>query len=221
MAKLLHILDTTPGLGIPSGIIFLPGRKLPIPGLEWAPSTWLTKHLHPHRLYRPVKQAATLMKDGALVQFPGIVLHCPIKPVEKPEFWFPVHESMHKLFKVRADIEVQEWDRFWREQVTGSQGSDPAIIMCTGETRDKWEVGVLVKSIGFLRLGEIRRVEILCRVWIRLETNPRIYSDWISNMQKNADQVMFGERLSDQQDWCVGGTTVSTMCESVRRPYRL
>lgn len=94
------------------------------------------------------------MKDGALVQFPGIALHCPIKPVEKPEFWFPVHETMHKLFKVRADAEAHDWNRFWQTEVSSVQGAKSAIIMCTGDTRGRWDVGMLVRSKGFLRLGE-------------------------------------------------------------------
>ena len=199
MAKFLHMLDATPGLGIPSGIIFLPGSKLSIEGFEWAPSTWLTKHLHPHRLFDPAGQAATLMRDGAHVRFPGILLHCPNKAVEKPTFWFPVHESMHKWLKVKVDIDPEGWTQFW-EDASCLESPEPAIIMCNGDTRDKWEVGVLVKSKGFLKKGEIRRVEVLSRIWIRLETNPKIISDSISNMQKHSDHVMFGERLDVQQE---------------------
>ena len=213
MAEFLHMLDATPGLGIPSGIIFLPGSKLSIEGFEWAPSTWLTKHLHPHRLFDPVGQAATLMRDGALVRFPGILLHCPKKGVEGSTFWFPVHESMHKWFKVKVDVEPEKWTQFWQDASCPSS-PDPAIIMCNGDARDKWEVGVLVRSKGFLKKGEIRLVEILSRVWIRLETNPTVINGCISNMQKHSDHVMFGERLDAQQEWCVGGRPAGSLCDS-------
>jgi hypothetical protein len=206
MAKLLQLLDNTPGLGIPSGIIFLPPPKLSIPGLGWAPSTWLTKQQRPYPLFRPLKRTATIMKDGLLVQFPGIVLHCPTKIVSEPRFWFPVHQSMHKWYKVRAYTETidMDWAHFWKTEVSCPQCAEPAIIMCNGDMRDKWEAGVLVKSQGFLRQGEIRRVEFLCRVSIRLETNPGKIQELISRWHKH-DEVIFGERLDDQQEWCVGG----------------
>lgn len=63
---------------------------------------------------------------------------------------------------------------------------------------------------------EIRRVEILCRLWIRLETNPKVKSDWITNLQRNSDQVMFGERLDDHQEWCVGGRPAVVPAKSSR-----
>jgi hypothetical protein len=106
---------------------------------------------------------------------------------------------MHKWFKVKVDIDPEGWTQFW-EDASCLESPEPAIIMCNGDTRDKWEVGVLVKSKGFLKKGEIRRVEVLSRIWIRLETNPKIISDSISNMQKHSDHVMFGERLDVQQE---------------------
>lgn len=216
MAMFLQMLDTTPGLGIPSGLIFLPGSKLSVEGFEWAPSTWLTKHLHPHKLLSPIGQAATLMRGGALVRFPGILLHCPNKGVEQSTFWFPVHESMHKWFKVKVDVKPERWAQFWQGASCpdNPDNPEPAIILCNGDARNKWEVGVLVKSNGFLRRGEIRLVELLSRVWIRLETNPKVISDWISNMQKHSDHVMFGERLGFQQEWCVGGRPAVSPCNS-------
>ena len=145
------------------------------------------------------------MKHGALVQFPGIILHCPTKPVKALRFWFPVHQSMHKWYKVLVDTDGKNWDSFWQKEVCCTQCAGPCIIMCDGNTRDRWEVGVLCRNKGTLRQGEIRWVQILCRVWIRLETNPRIISDLICGMQAESDQVMFGERLDDQQEWCVDG----------------
>ncbi|KAG9233545.1 hypothetical protein BJ875DRAFT_463895 [Amylocarpus encephaloides] len=203
MVKFLDLLDKTPGLGIPSGIIFLPRPRLPIPGYRWAPTTWLTKQLHPYPLFRPLRKTATIMKHGALVQFPGIILHVPPKPVEAPKFWFPVHQCMHKWYKVLVDTEGKNWDNFWQNEVC-TEKIGPSIILCNGKTRDRWEVGVLVKNKGTLRQGEIRWVQILCRIWIRLETNPLIINQLICEMQAHGDQVMFGERL-EEQEWCVDG----------------
>ena len=57
MVKLLDLIDQTPSLGVPSGIIFLPPSPFPedvaeAKGYSWAPSTWLMKQVRlPSRIW--------------------------------------------------------------------------------------------------------------------------------------------------------------------------
>jgi hypothetical protein len=104
MVKLLDLLDATPGLGAPSGIIFLLPPKLRIEGIDetqrygWAPSTWPPKHPHPyHQHFHPSRQTVPIMKQGLFVEFIGLVLHCPNIRVEQCKFLGhspPMHARM-------------------------------------------------------------------------------------------------------------------------------
>jgi hypothetical protein len=208
MAKLLDLMDTTPGLGIPSGIIFLPSPKLMLEGVpetkgyKWAPRTWLSMQAHPYPLYRPLRKPGTMGNHGLLVEFPGLILHCLGASIRKRKFWVPVDQDLHKWFKVVAQQEETDWQAF-AEQVC--MGTEPTIIMSIPNPRDEWSVGVLVKTKGTLRDGEVLWVEILCRVWLRLETNPDIIKYLVGKFRENSEGMLFGSRL-EQQEWCIDGT---------------
>lgn len=209
MVKFLDLLDATPGLGIPSGIIFLPPPKLRIKGIDetkgygWAPATWLTKQSKTYPLFRPLKQTASIMKRGLLVEFPGLILHCPNTPIQENKFWVSVHQCMHKWFKVVADIQDKEWNRFWESNI--SPYSELSIIMSTQFPRERWEVGILAKTKGKLSHGEVRWVESLCRVWFCLETNSNIVTDLLKSIRESGDKMLCGERLEETQKWCIDG----------------
>jgi hypothetical protein len=96
MAKLLDMLGAAPGLGIPSGIIFLSSTALPKKGYGWAPSTWLTMESHIYPLFRPLRRTVTILNRGLLVQFPGLTLNGPRVTLPGPEFWLPIHQLMYK-----------------------------------------------------------------------------------------------------------------------------
>ncbi|KAM0801661.1 hypothetical protein BDR22DRAFT_820377 [Usnea florida] len=208
MAKLLEMLDQEPNLGIPSGIIFLPPPKLALKGYGWAPRTWLSKQAHAYPLMRPQRLAGSMMKQGFLVEFPGLVLHCSAVPPENEKFWIPVQQGLHKWYKVVADKEGkgENFKGFWENQVC--QKSEPCIILSTRNPRERWEIGILVQTKGLLTRGEVRWVKTLCRVWVRLETNTNIIKDLGNQWRDRGDAMMFGERL-DSQKWCVDGDDCS------------
>lgn len=203
MAKLLDMLDAAPGLGIPSGIIFLHSNPLQEDGYCWAPSTWLTMESHIYPLFRPLRRTATILNRGLLVEFPGLILHCPKIPLKHPKFWLPVHQLMHKWYKVVADHDPAGWSKFWEQVVLSYDEVD--IIMCTSSPKDRWEVGLLVGYKGKLRKGEIRWVKSVCKVWIRLETNLSILHDMQASYRENDGRLMYGERLEHTTEWCVDG----------------
>ena len=204
MKIFLDMLDEHPDLGIPSGIIFLPAPKLPIDGYGWAPKTWLTKQARSSPLMRPLRQGGSVMKKGFLVEFPGLILHCPHQSLENEIFWVPVQQGLHKWYKVKADrgSKGQDFKDFWETYV--STASEPSIIMSTNTIRDRWEIGVLVHTKGLLTKGEVRWVQILCRVWVRLETNTNVMRKQGDLFREKEDAVVFGERLRSQK-WCIDG----------------
>jgi hypothetical protein len=202
MARLLYMIDEEPTLGIPSGIIFLPSPKLPIKGYQWAPRTWLSKQSHPYPLFRPLRKTARLLKRGALVQFPGIILHCPTE-TPNSTFHVPLHETLHKWWKIQAVTDGEDWTEFWRNKVC--EYNEPCIILSTSNPRDKYEIGILVKKKGMLSEGQIRWVEVLCRVWVRLETDFVMLAKLSKEYMENPNRLMFGVRLKEDQEWCVDG----------------
>ena len=110
---------------------------------------------------------------------------------------------MHKWYKVVADTEGIEWKRFWSDNI--SEREETSIIMSTRSPKDKWEIGLLVKSKGMLSQGEYRWVERLCRVWFRLETNSNVVTKMIQGVRERGNGMLFGERLGDDQKWCIDG----------------
>ncbi|CZR69110.1 uncharacterized protein PAC_19011 [Phialocephala subalpina] len=210
MAKLLDLMDTTPGLGIPAGIIFLPHPKLMIEGVPetngyaWAPQTWLTRQAHTYPLYMPLRKAGTIGKHGLLVEFPGILLHFPDGPIQERKFWVPVNQSMHEWLKVEAhqDHEQEDWKTFWEQEVC--VGTELTIIKGGPDAREQWDVGVLVREKGTMRNGQVRWVEILCRVWVRLETNSDVIKRLVKGFRENSNPMVFGTKL-EKQEWCIDG----------------
>lgn len=211
MVLFLDLLDATPGLGVPSGIIFLPGPHLrssnvaETKGYGWAPRSWLTRQAHAYPLLRALRPTAGMHKRGLLVTFPGVLLHCPAKPIRQGMFWIPAHQTMHKWYKVTVNLPESDVADFWRSKVRPN--GDTSIIMSAKEPRDRWEVGLLVqkKGKGQLTRGTVRWVERLCTVFIRLETNPNIITEQMTRVREHGDEMMLGERLEMGTQWCIDG----------------
>ncbi|KAK5727399.1 hypothetical protein LTR15_003294 [Elasticomyces elasticus] len=203
MVALLEELDKTPGLGIPSGIIFLPGpyiRNVPgAKGFGWAPQTWLSHQANSDPLFRPLRQTAEILRRGLKVQFPGLVLHgFPTYPDKV--FWVAVHQVIHKWFKVRLQIpetEDQAVDAadYWKGRL--HPGQEIFIIMSTNNPRNRWETGVLVQSKegGLLSRGSVRWVTRVCRVHVRLETSNVVIARETNKFRKSGEYTILGERL--------------------------
>ena len=208
MVNLYDLLEQNKDLGIPSGIIFLPGDKLGVRpdskknGFEWAPATWLSQLSYCYPLFRPLNQAACLLKRGLQVQFPGVVLRLPNERYQRPVFHIPLSDCLHEWWKVRVGIGEKDWPRMWNKM---SQSQSPSIIMSLETPRDRWEIGMLVVEKGTLSVGEVRWVERLCTVWFRLETNHRIMNDLGKDFRHNGNYMGFGTRLAADQKWCVNG----------------
>ena len=76
--------------------------------------------------------------------------------------------------------------------------------MSTHTIRDRWEIGFLVHTKGLLTKGEVRWIQILCRVWVRPETNTDVIRKQGDLFREKEDAVFFGDRLRSQE-WCIDG----------------
>ena len=147
------------------------------------------------------------MRHGLQVDFPGILLHLPRVDWDAIPLWIPVSQSLHAWYKVAFDIhEVAKvsWNHFFCERLKSAK--EPSIIMSGfEEPKERWEVGVLVRAKGGrLHAGSIRRVEVLCRVFLRLETNPETIQKMRDTFRQNPTWMGFGEKLPTTK-WCIDG----------------
>ena len=212
MVRFLDLLSKTPGLGVPSGIIFLPGPHLRDHNLPetkefgWAPRSWLSKQDRSYPIFRPLNPESSIMKDGLLVRFPGLLLNCPSTPVSRSIFWICVQQSMHKWYKITTDMKDKDWETFYEAEICTKELTRPSIILSEDSTRGKWQVGVLVrdKDDGILA-GNIRWVEVLRRLWVRLETNVNVNKEQVDSFHRNDGCTVFADRLEQNQKWCIAG----------------
>lgn len=202
MVKFLNLLEEDVKLGIPSGIIFLPGPKLKVEGYSWAPASWMTEQAYTYPLHRNLRQVAQVTRLGLWVEFPGILLYPPKGPVED-KFWIPVSQNLHKWYKVVGNTQGTKWQEIWRRACAAEQ---PCIILSSYEPCGQYEIGALVATKGHLAKDEARWVKILCRVWVRLETNHSFIGKLCKSFRENMDNMLWGERLKNDQKWCVDGS---------------
>ncbi|KAI1334253.1 hypothetical protein F5Y15DRAFT_409765 [Xylariaceae sp. FL0016] len=207
MVKLLQLMDSTPGLGIPSGLIFLPAPKLRREDLPetklygWASRTWLTRQAHPRSLVHPLKVVAISHMNGLLVNFPGLIVHGPELLLAACKFCVPVHQSRLTWFKIVAypdQLDFQDWSAKFREY------HELMVILSEADPVERGAIGLLVNPKGTLSDGLIRWVDILCRVWVRLETDRKVVQDLSDSFREFPDRALFGTRLIEEK-WCVDG----------------
>lgn len=204
MAILLELINLSPGLGIPSGIIFVPGERLIAEqeqigkrAFEWAPKTWLSQQVNN---VEPLRKTARLMRNGLEVRFPGIKLHLPLQAFKASTFWIPTHHSLNKWFKVKVNVDDRDWDQFYQDNM--ATADEICIILSTPSAKLQWEVGMLVGSKGRLH-DDVRWVYLLARVWVQLETNTDIVYKMQDVFRRKKDWMAMGERLPNQQKWLI------------------
>lgn len=199
MIGFLNALDEAPRLGIPSGLIFLPDPKLSEKSYGWAPETWMSKQLYTYPLFRPSNKMGYMMPHGLHVEFPGLILHCPTPVLDGKDFWMPVSQTLHKWYKIELDAAGTHMDRL----KDGLSPSDEhCIILNASKTRERWEAGLFVRRNGLLACGAVWRVQIVCRVWVRLETRASKLQKLRTEFYENAEEQYFAERV-DSQRWCI------------------
>lgn len=217
MVCFLSMLDAK--VGIPPGIIFLPGPKLDAKGFSWAPKTWMTQQRRQNNLplFDRYTRATFLTTRGLHVQYPGVLLHPPTNPVHS-RFWIPVSRKLHTWYRVDyVDDEYQggsDWEDIWKQ---ACKFGEPAIVLNQFERRETPEIALLVAHVDKReetkyvpgqvnwKRESIRWVKTLCRLWVRLETDHHKIDGLIENFRQQVDDMMWADRLEADQRWVVDG----------------
>lgn len=214
MVEFLRLLGKKYEGSIPSGIIFLPTKRLSVRGYGWAPTTWANPICedYPYPL-RWTTRPTEIWSDGLLVEYPGILLLSETmdtilsaSPVSG--FSFPVDRDLNEWYRVVGIITEEEAPE--TDTVKAGQGRKPAglglalIIPRTHPRHRPGDIGLLVevyKRETMLRqdepsLGPILYARIIRRVKI---------SRGASELVRAPCSQVIGERTNDNQLWCVDG----------------
>jgi hypothetical protein len=218
MTTFLFHLDRE--IGIPSGMIFLPGKKLQKEGYRWAPETWLfdlAREFH-YPLFAKEARTTFLTLRGLHVQYPGIEIHPPIEPLSSNSFcfWVPVSRNLNEWYRVDYINDGEEsWLSKWEEGLKGFPKNKPALVLSQQNRVTHPEVALLVQPVATREetclvedreiTQTVRWVKILCRVKIRLERDQESVKACISNFKRNPEFMMWGDKLPKDQRWCVDG----------------
>ena len=221
MVKFLTLLDQF--IGIPPGMIFLPGPKLAKRGFLWAPSSWMRKESNQIAapLFVPEQRLSFLTRNGLAVQYPGIELH-PGKCAPESNFWVPTARNLTQWYRIQylpeQDASLEDWESIWRCACNGTEL--PAVIRSRFGRHDEPEIGLLVRGFrnrnsgscastqaGYQGESDVRWVQSLCRVLIEWETDHAVAAKLTEEFRYNIDQMAWGETLEADQRWVVDGYT--------------
>jgi hypothetical protein len=218
MIEFLDLLDQH--VGIPPGMIFLPGPKLRVRGFSWAPCSWMCKRSRDlaSPLFVAEQRLSFLTRNGLHVQYPGILLHPGRNPVEQ-RFWVPTDRNLTRWYRVEflpdpdANLGQETWADIWKRACSGDEA--PAIVFSRFDP-DEPKLALLVEGIG-RRKEEIRNgspekmrqdvkwVRSLCRVSIQRETDHAMAAKLTQDFLYNIDLMSWGEALDEGQRWVVDG----------------
>ncbi|KAH8899864.1 hypothetical protein GQ53DRAFT_203284 [Thozetella sp. PMI_491] len=218
MVEFLDLLDQY--TGIPPGMIFLPGPKLPVKGFAWAPVSWMCKRSRDlaSPLFVSDQRLSFLTRNGLHVQYRGIRLHPGRKALES-QFWIPTTRNLTKWFRVEfiPESDNDSWAEIWERACEGDEL--PGIIRSRFDRHEEPELALLVK--GTCRRNEelnngtngnstharedVWWTKSLCRVWIQWETNHAVAARLTEDFRYNIDEMTWGESLDADQRWVVDG----------------
>jgi len=213
MCRFLSMLDRY--VGIPPGMIFLPGSKLDEHGFGWAPKTWMSGkgECFPYPLYSDDISPSFLMRDGLLVQYPGIELTFETVPNEKI-FMFPRSLDYTQWYRVEYVGDTEKYTAFHTPR-SKMDLDKLAIILSRSEFSSFPEVALLV-SITSARDGVIW-AHYCCRVWISLESDSDEKKKMVSRFKAQKNSIR-GKFLPKTQRWCVDKPMVRSHIRQLEAP---
>lgn len=200
---------------IPPSIIFVPGKRLSMPGFGWAPKTWMVGHgdegayPDPARIPgRPARlmQAVGNQGGGLLVKFRGFILHARnrnvILELNKDEFTFPSDNTLLDWYTVNLKVDATE-----ENPTSRRQEKQLAIILSGPQPREIPEIALLVElNEPKWRNTPTWYVSIIRRVLVRRETRKSLTNEnYIIDSEGKEDSLIYGEVVDDNQEWCVDG----------------
>ncbi|KAL1626237.1 hypothetical protein SLS54_003072 [Diplodia seriata] len=211
MCTLLRLLEEVYPGSIPAGIIFLPGKRLPVKGYGWAPRTWISGQTvdHPDPLSIDTPGTRFVPDQGLYVEFPGFLLHSssgtnPITRMEQHTLLrFPVDSTLTEWYEIRR-ADIVKGNELPRQVVKGSSGRKRyAIILLRQRPRDVREIALLVetrqpviqRSFDNKKETHILRVSIMFRVWINKASTDAAKDD-ISNFYGKSKQGVHSQQVN-------------------------
>jgi hypothetical protein len=219
MVKFLTLLDQF--IGIPPGMIFLPGPKLNKRGFSWAPNSWMREESK--QVAEPIfvseQKVSFLTRNGLLVQYPGIQLH-PGTGTPDRNFWIPTARNLSEWYRIEylpaQGALIEDWESIW--QCACNDEELPAIIRSRFGRHDEPEIALLVRGARSRNSApvnarkvhvhggkDVKWVQSLCRVWIQWETDHSVAAKLTESFRYNIDQMAWGEVLDEEQRWVVDG----------------
>ncbi|OAG02760.1 uncharacterized protein CC84DRAFT_1207606 [Paraphaeosphaeria sporulosa] len=230
MKRLWALLDEqSPGC-IPSGIIFVPGKRLPLKGFGWAPATWMSgQHVdYPDPLSLLQQGARIVYNKGLSVTYPGFILHS-----DRPEtvFWpkfpdpirFPSDSTLLEWYEVECVDEA-------KPPIAGRilDGMNFAILLCRQKPREVKEIALLVHiarkvshRIGLSKAtSKVMEAHIVCRVWIKRDIKidrSSIWEQFSKTRRNNHADFICAEELDNTQEWLVDGRKDTNIDEVVEK----
>jgi len=216
MAELLVLMDQS--VGIPPGMVFLPGPKLPLRGFAWAPRSWMTRRSRDAGapLLATDQSPSFLTLRGLLVRYPGVQLHPRRGAAEPPCFWIPTAQNLRRWLRIRyaRDMPQQgaaDWAAAWAVACEGTE--PPCIIRSRSDEHDEPEMALLVKKLvgresratSRNSRADVFSVKVLCRVWIQVETDGDVVARRSEDFRLHVDTMTWGEALDADQWWVVDG----------------
>lgn len=219
MVKFLTLLDQF--IGIPPGMIFLPGPKLNKRGFSWAPSSWMRRESKQvaEPIFVPEQRLSFLTRCGLHVAYPAVQLH-PGKSTPESTFWIPTARNLTKWYRIEYipdhGAAINDWESIWQCACSGEEL--PAIIRSRFGRHDEPEIALLVRGFRSRKSTpldskethghvepDVKWVQSLCRVWMQWETDHAIAARLTEDFRYNIDQKSWGETLDAEQRWVVDG----------------
>jgi hypothetical protein len=204
MCRFLSLLDY---IGIPAGLIFIEGERLKEEGFRWAPSSWMNRlgQRFPYPMSKKRDHPSLLMRNGLLVQYPGIILTIPTilrgntitiwteddgMAWYKLEYGFQQGDDSTDLPPWSYEREVEKWT--------------PAVILCRLPVNASPEIALLV-SIVHSR-DDIKWAHRICLLRIKSISSPGEIQE-AQRLLHNDKGTVPGTVLREQK-WCVDGLPV-------------
>ena len=190
MQNLLREIDSKNA--IPSGFIFLPGKKLAAEGFRWAPRSWMTGQEleYPSPLKSP-NSSAHLIKTGLQVKYPGFRLHNTARLLSINGLFVPTDKSLNNWLSISRTDDHDFDTRYSTEHLE-------LITM-----NDKMDLDREIALLVIVQQG--RSAQIIQRVWVRIEANPQVIQERKDKFMNAIESSPWAESLPPDTIWEVDG----------------
>ena len=190
MQNLLKEIDSKNA--IPSGFIFLPGKKLAAEGFRWAPRSWMTgQELEDPSPLKSPNSAAHLIRTGLQVTYPGFRLHNTARLQSIDGLFVPTDKSLNNWLSISCTDNYDFDTRYSTEHLE--------IVTMNDKIQWNREIALLVT------IQQGRSAQIIQRVWIRIEADPQVIQEQKDKFMNAIYSSPWAESLPPDTIWEVDG----------------